>query len=469
MPHRHQPPSTGAVIFVLAYCGGLVSVTGSFALPLLHDLPHLLNASISDVSWVSTAALLSGAVSTPVLGRIGDMYGKRKVMQLNLLLLTVGSIVCALATSVWVLVAGRAMQGMSLAVLPIAMALAKDLLPPAKLNSGIALVSAMLGIGGGLALPLAGVMLDLWGWHSAFWLSALLAVFGMVVTAKVIPAVAPGEREPFDVVGALLLSVVLVALLLPLSKSSSWGFLQPKPLACYAIGAVGLLAWFRYEQHPPVPLVNLHLMRQRPLLLTNIAGVLLGFGMFGNSFITLFLLQAPKDVSHGFDMSVMGAGLVMLPAAMAIMFMAPVSAKLTNRYGARMTLWTGAAGMGLSFVTRPFLVGSPFLVGLGAVLVSCGIGIAYGAMPAVVMSYVPISENSSANAMGTLGRSLGASINSAAFAALLSSLTVLHDGDDVARLVAFQIAFGLSAVAALVAAGLAFSLPRHSALALTSD
>lgn len=463
MHRSHPQPSTGAVIFVLAYCGGLVSITGSFALPLLHDLPDLLHASISDVSWVSTSALLSGAVSTPVMGRIGDMYGKRKVMQLNLLLLAIGSTVCALAPNVWVLVGGRTLQGMSLSVLPIAMALAKDLLPPAKLNSGIALVSAMLGIGGGIALPLAGVMFDVWGWQSAFWLSAVLALVGMVVTAKVIPPIAPGERAAFDITGAVLLSVVLVAMLLPLSKSSAWGFLQPKPLTCYTVGIVGLFAWFRYERRPEVPLVNVRLMRERPLLLTNLAGVLLGFGMFGNNFVTLFLLQAPKEGSHGFDMSVMGAGLVLLPAALSMMCMAPVSAALTNRFGPRMTLWIGSAAMGCSFALRPFLLGSTFLVGLGAVMVACGVGLAYGAMPAVVMSYVPISESSSANAMGTLGRSLGASINSATFAALLSSLTLVSAGDTVAKLAAFQIAFVLSAIAALTAAALAYALPRQRA------
>ncbi|CAB4846203.1 MAG: MFS transporter [Actinobacteria bacterium] len=460
METSRPQPTARAVVLVLAYCGGLVSLTQSVALPLLHDLPDLLHASVGDVSWVSTAALLGGAVANPVLGKLGDMYGKRSVMLGALAALLVGSVIAAVSPSVWPLVIGRALQGVSIAVLPISMALAKDLLAPQKVIGAVAMISAMLGIGGGIALPMAGVMLDLWGWQSVFWASAVMALAGIVLAAIVLPRTERGAREPFDVTGAVLLSVALVSLLLPLSKSSKWGFAQPLPLALYAVGFIGLFAWFRWEQHPAVPLVNIDLMRQRPLLVTNIVGVLLGFGMFNNNYVSIFLLQAPKAVSHGFDTSVMMAGLVLLPAALAMMFMSPVSARISTRYGGRTALWIGALAIGTSFIARPFMVGSIWQIGLGVAMVNCGVGIAYGAMPAVVMSYVPANEAGSANALGTLTRSTGASISSAAFAALLSSLTTLHDGEQVARLIAFQIAFGMSAVLALAAAALAFSLPR---------
>jgi MFS family permease len=467
---RSRPTaSTTAIIAVLGYCGALVSITQTVSLPLLPVLPKQLHTSVSNVSWVATSAFLTSAIANPVLGRLGDMYGKRRVVLASLFTLAVGCVIAAMASSILVLVIGRAMQGCGIAVIPLGMSIAKETLPPEKTSKGVALVSATLGIGGGLGLPMSGLLLGWFGWHAVFWVSAGLSLIGLAVAAIVLPDLSTRERARFDVVGALWLSACLIAILLPLSKSASWGWLQPLPIGMYVAGFAGLAGWYRYEHHPPRPLVDVRLMRERPLMLVNTAGVLLGFAMFNNLYTSIALLQIPKTVPHGFGTSVVVAGLVMLPGALTMMVMSPVSARITDRYGGRTSLWIGAAVIGVGYAARPLMVGSLLAIGISAAIVNAGVGISYGAMPSVIMAFVPDSETASANAIGTLTRSCGASLSSAAVAAILTSMTVTVSGEKIAQLGAFQLAFGLSAVAALSAAAVAYRLPKVPPVRLGID
>lgn len=452
--------SNTAIIAVLGYCGALVSITQTVSLPLLPVLPDELHTSVSNVSWVATAAFLTGAVANPVLGRLGDMYGKRRMVLVSLLMLLIGCVVSAIAPNVLVLIIGRALQGCGIAVIPLGMSIAKDTLPHDKTNQGVALVSATLGIGGGLGLPMAGWMLSWYGWQSVFWMTSVLTLVGLVLAVIVLPDVDKREQSRFDVVGALWLSVCLIAILLPLSKSASWGWLQPLPLGLYAAGFVGIVGWYRYEHRPSRPLVDVVLMSERPLLLVNGAGLLLGFAMFSNMYASLALLQTPDSVPHGFGTTVVTAGLVMFPGALAMMLTSPLSAWITDRFGARTSLWVGASVIGIGYATRPWMLGSLLAIGISVAFVNAGVGIGYGAMPSATMAHVPDSETGSANAIGTLARAGGASISSAAVAAILTSKTTPVDGRAIATLGAFQLIFILSAVAAFGAAIVASQLPR---------
>jgi MFS family permease len=388
------------------------------------------------------------------------MYGKRRMMLTSLGILVAGSVVSALSSSILPLVVGRTLQGLGTAVIPLGMSVAKEVLPPDRTSSGVALVSATLGIGGGLGLPMAGLLLGWYGWRSVFWVSAALAVLGLVAAWKLLPEVPTRQKSPFDLVGAVWLSAVLVAMLLPLSKIAGWGIAKPLPLGMFVGGLVAGVLWYRYEFRSSHPLVDVRLMRTRPLLLANTAGLLLGFGMFSNLYTSIVLMQTSTATPYGFGLSVVRAGLVVLPGALAMMLTSPLSALLTERYGARTSLWVGSAVIAIGFAVRPVLVGSLWAIAVGVVVINCGVGVAYGALPLTIMANVPDSELGSANAAGTLMRASGASLSSATFAALLSSLTIRAGGRTFPSLGAFQWTFVLSAVAAIGAAIVASRLPR---------
>lgn len=455
--------SPRAIIAVLGYCGALVSITQTVTLPLLPILPEELGTSVSNVSWVATAAFLTGAVANPVFGRLGDMYGERRMMIIALEILVVGCVISAVSTGLLVLVIGRALQGVGIAVIPLGMSVAKATLPPDKTNQGVALVSATLGIGSGLGLPLAGVLVDGFNWQAVFWVNAALSLVALALAFIVLPESKQPTKQRFDVIGAVWLSVCLVAILLPLSKSSTWGFAQPLPLALYALGFLGLAGWYRYELRPNRPLVDVQLMGQRTLLLLNSAGLLMGFAMFSNMYGSVALLQTPDSVDHGFGASVVMAGMVMLPGALAMMATSPVSAWITDHYSGRVSMITGTLIIGIGYATRPWMLDSMLALGVSVAVVNAGVGIAYGAFASVTMAYVPDDETASANSIGTLTRASGASLSSAAVAAILTSLTITTVGGvELPSLGAFELVFMLSAGAAFVAAAVAWRLPRTS-------
>jgi MFS family permease len=230
----------------------------------------------------------------------------------------------------------------------------------------------------------------------------------------------------------------------------------------YAFGFLGLIGWYFYEQRPVRSLVDVRLMGERPMMLVNGAGLLLGFSMFSNMYASLVLLQTPDTVAHGFGASIVVAGLVMAPGAVAMMLTSPLSAWITDRHGARTSLWLGAAVIGVAYATRWPMLGSMWGVGFSVAFVNAGVGLAYGAMPSAIMAFVPSSETASANAIGTLTRAAGASVSGAMVGAVLTSMTVTVAGDAIPTLDAFHLVFTLSAVAAFAAAGVAWQLPRQA-------
>lgn len=459
---RNAAPSASATITVLGFSGALVSLTQTVTLPLLPILPAELGTSVSNVSWVATSSFLTAAVANPVLGRLGDMYGKKPITLLSLAILFLGCVISALAPNILILVIGRALQGAGMAVIPLGMSIAKEVLPADKTSQGVALVSATLGIGGGIGLPLAGLLVGWFNWQAVFWVNSALTLLAFVLAAFLLPTVPGRSKQPFDLVGAIWLSWSLIAILLPLSKATDWGWIRPLPLALYALGFAGLFGWYRYELRPVRPLVDVRLMGERPLMLVNGAGMLLGFAMFSNMYAPIALLQTTDEVAHGFGASVVTAGLVMLPGALTMMLTSPISAWITDRYEARTSLWIGALIMAMGYALFPAMLGSYLTIAISVCIVNAGVGISYGAMPSAIMSHVPDSETASANAIGTLTRASGSSISSAAVASILASMTIT--GTTVPSLGAFQLTLVLAAVASLTAALVAMQLPRATVL-----
>src|SRR5689334_9139402 len=218
------PVRAGAVVPVLASAGITVALMQTLIIPVIPELPRLLNASAGSTAWAITATLLAAAVATPIMGRLGDMYGKRRMLLISIGLLVAGSVVAALSSSLIPLVVGRALQGFAAGVIPLGISIMRDELPSDRLGTATAQMSASLGVGGALGLPAAALLAENISWHALFWVSAGLGViiFGLVVRFVPESAVRSGGR--FDVLGAVGLSIGLVSLLLAISQGSDWGW-----------------------------------------------------------------------------------------------------------------------------------------------------------------------------------------------------------------------------------------------------
>lgn len=454
---------TGAIVAVLALCGTAVALQQTMVVPLLPEFPTILGVTADDASWLVTATLLTSAVATPVMSRLADMLGKRLMMLVCMVAMTIGSVIAAMSATFTLVIVGRAFQGFAAALIPIGISIMRDELPRERVSSAVALMSATLGIGGALGLPLAGVVSENLGWHANFWLSAIVGVLLLVAIMLVVPESRVRTGGSFDYVGAGLLSIALTGLLLVISKGAAWGWSGQPVIVLLLIVVGALCAWVPYELRIGHPLVDLRTSARRPVLLTNIASVLLGFAMFANLLLTTQELQIPAVTGYGFGLPVITAGLLMVPSGLAMVVFAPVSGALINRFGGRITLITGGLVMAGAYVARVFLSGNLTAVVLGSTLVSIGTAIAYAAMPTLIMASVPITETASANGLNTLLRAIGTSTSSAAVAAVLGTVTITVGSLTAPSVQAFEDVFWMAAASALVACAVAWFIPAVTA------
>jgi MFS family permease len=461
-PAREASPRANLVVAVLALAGITVSLMQTLVIPLIPALPGLLHASAADATWAITATLLAGAVATPTMGRLGDMYGKRRMLLVSLGALVVGSAIGALSDTLVPMVAGRTLQGLAAGVIPLGISIMRDELPAERLGSATALMSASLGVGGALGLPAAALLAENADWHVLFWTAAGL---GLVVTALVVALVPESPVRTggrFDVLGAAGLSIALVCLLLAISKGADWGWGSAATLGLFAGAVLVLLLWGRWELRTPRPLVDLRTSARRQVLLTNIASAVFGFAMFAMSLVLPQLLQLPAATGYGLGRSMLVVGLVMAPSGLVMMALAPVSARITATRGPKTTLMLGAVVVAAGYAIGIVLMSATWHLVLVSSVIGAGIGLAYGAMPSLVMGAVPVSETAAANSLNTLMRSIGTSVSSATAGLVLARLTVQFGPATLPSQNGFRLVLGMGSAAALIALAVAAFLPRHS-------
>ncbi|WP_181319606.1 MFS transporter [Rhodococcus sp. OK519] len=452
---------SGGIVTVLAVAGIVAALMQTLVVPLIGDLPRILDTSASNASWVITITLLVGAVATPVTGRLGDLLGKRRMLLFCAFPLAAGSVLCALADSLAPMVIGRGLQGLGMGMVPLGISALRELVPPAKLGSSIALISATLGIGGALGLPISAAVTQNASWRVLFWGCAVLSVVIGVLIWRLIPetpAMAAGGR--FDFVGALGLGVGLVSLLLAVSKGAVWGWGSASILGLFAAAVIVLLAWGWWELRTRDPLVNLRLAAGKQVLLTNAASVVVGFSMYAQSLIIPQLLQLPESTGYGLGQSMLAMGLWMLPGGFVMMAVSPLGAKLSAARGPKVTLVLGALVIALGYGSSMLLLGSTWGLLVVVCISNAGVGLAYGSMPALIMGAVPPSATGSANSFNTLMRSVGTSFAAAVVGVVLAQMSVeIGGGHTVPTEAGFRTGLLIGCGVALVAAAIAAAIP----------
>ncbi|MER6234866.1 MULTISPECIES: MFS transporter [Streptomyces] len=451
---------SGGVVATLALAGTVAAIMQTLVTPLIAELPQLLDTTASNATWVITVTLLVSAVCVPISGRLGDLLGKRRMLIACAVPLVVGSVVCALSSTVVPMIVGRGLQGMGMGMVPLGISLLRDVVPKEKLSSSIALVSASMGIGGALGLPIASAVAQYANWRVLFWGSAVLALVVSVLIWFLIPDVPAGARgQRFDVPGALGLAVGLVCLLLAISKGAEWGWASTTTIGLFTASVVALLVWGFWELRTKDPLVDLRTTARPRVLITNIASLFVGFGMYAGMLIAPQLLQFPEATGYGLGQSMLAAGLWMAPGGVMMMLISPLGGKLTDARGPKFTLICGVLVIAAAYGLGVLLMGSAWGLMLFLMVSSSGVGLAYGAMPALIMSSVPASETAAANGFNTLMRALGTSIGAAVIGAILSQMTTTTGGFTLTSEEGFRTGLVFGCGVALLAVAIASFIP----------
>lgn len=415
---RHQ--RGGAVFAVLGVATFAYMFIQSMTVPVLTTIQNQFDADQSTVTWVLTAYLLSSAVSTPIMGRIGDLVGRNRVLVLCLAALAIGSAAAALAPTIGVLLAARVVQGLGGGVLSLAYSVLRDEVPREQLTARVGQLSALMAIGSVSGLVAAGPVVDAFGYAWLFWLPALVTAAAAVASALVIPSSPSRSSVPFSVLPALLLSGWLVCLLLGISRAPSWGWGSAAVLGLLGAALVLGLLWALVELRSDSPLIDLRLMSERPVWTTNLISFLLGVAMFGSWAYTPLFTQTPPEFGYGFGVSVTVAGLMLVPSALGNFGAGLVNGSLMRAVSAR----TVAASAFL-LVTASMLIQAFWNETIPQMLVAnllggIGFGLLLASIPSVIVAAVPPDQTGAANGMSANIRGIGGALGTAVLATIIS-------------------------------------------------
>lgn len=431
-----------------------VAVLQTAVVPVLGIIADQLRASDVGVSWAVTANLLAAIAATPLIGRVADLHSKKTVLLSVLGVVLVGSLLAATTTSLPLLIVGRVLQAASYALYPIGIAILREELPEDRLMSAMAVLSGTLGFGGGSGLVVVGLLMsgDA-GYHRVFWLTTGFTAVVILIAMFVVPRRPRSVTGTIDWIGALGLAAGLSAVLLALTQGQSWGWASPATLGCAVGGALVLVGWWKWERRAKQPLVSTEMLKRRPILLTNLATVFVGLGLYFAFLGLTQFVQIPREAAgYGFGATVLEASVVfLLPGVFVGFLIALFSGRFIDRYGARPVLVVAAVAGIVGFVFIAFAHSQTWQVIVAGILTNAYISLGYGALPALVVSEVAANETGVATSMNAIARTIGSSTAAALVAVLLSRVAA---GTDVPLESSFFVIF----IGGAVTAGLAMVL-----------
>ena len=449
----------GATFAVLSIAALAFSLLQSMIIPAIPDLEHVLHPSATGATWLLTAYLLSAAIATPILGRVGDMVGKEKMLVAVLIALSLGTLLSAVSTTLPIMLVGRAIQGTGGAVFPLAFGIIRDEFPKAKVSTGIGIMSAILGIGAGGGIILAGPIIEHLSYHWLFWIPlvmTLLATAAAFVFVPESPVRAPGR---INWLGVLFMSAWLVTGLVAVSEGPTWGWVNSTVMILFGATLVLFALWVWAEVRSDSPVVDMKMMRIPAVWSTNLAAMLFGFGMFAMFITVPQFVQTPVAEGYGFGASITQSGLFLLPFAVAMLLVAPLTGRIAIAIGSKPILVAGSVFAASSYGLLVIAHSRPWNIYVASGLLGIGIALGYASMSNLIIEAVPVSQTGVATGMNTNIRNIGAALGSGIATSIIVS-SLLKSGFPTAH--GYTVSFAVSGASLVIAALAALKIPNRS-------
>jgi EmrB/QacA subfamily drug resistance transporter len=406
---------------VLAVGVGAFALLQSLVIPVLTTVQHELHTTQSTATWVLTAYLLSASIMTPILGRLGDMIGKKRIFVATLVALAVGSLLAAVAPSIGVLIVARVIQGVAGGMLPVAFGIIRDEFPAEKVSGAVGSIAALTAVGAGLGIVLAGPIVDALGYRWLFWLPMILTVIAAASALLFVPESpirAPGRISWLP---ALLLSAWLVALLLALSEGPQWGWASGRVIGLLAVAVVVAAGWVSTELRAATPLIDMKMMRRTAVWTNNLVALLIGVGMYATFAFLPEFVQTPPAAGYGFGASITRSGLMLLPSAITMFMVGIFAGRLVRQVGGKILVIAGCLIGCVAMFILAFAHAHEWQIFLSNAIMGVGFGLAFSAMSALIVAAVPASQTGVASGMNANIRTIGGSIGAAVMASIVTS------------------------------------------------
>jgi EmrB/QacA subfamily drug resistance transporter len=439
-------PARPRLVVALVACTLIPSLSQSILIPALPSLAHLLGVGSDGAAWTVTAYLLTASAGTPLVGRLGDRFGVRRMMLAVIGVFLVGSAVCLVASSLPVMIAGRLLQGAVAGTFPLSVAITRRELPGPTAAKVVGLLSGVVAVGTALGFVLGGLLTDHGGVRAIFWLGLALAVAAGTLAARWVPETPPGPRERIDVPGGLLLVIGVVLPLIGVSRANVIGWTDVQTIGLIVLGAAVLVGWVALELRVRTPLLDVRVLANPTARMTNLATFCIGWAMFG-----LFVLT-PQLASGRLGLDATSAGLLLAPGALAMLVAGPVAAAAGRRVGDRVPLCVGSLIAGVGLICLAMTHTDVAVVTAFVVVTSIGIGVAFPSMPSLAASAASPERVGEAIGFNSLWRGVGSAVG-----AQISAAIVASDAGG------FSVAYLIAAGAAVLGSALALTIPTGRA------
>jgi EmrB/QacA subfamily drug resistance transporter len=408
---------------VLALGGLAFAMLSSTVVPALPTMQRQLHASETGITWLLTGYLLAASVGTAIIGRLGDMYGKARLLLWTLVILAAGTLLAALSSTLGLLIAARFIQGVGGGIFPLAFGIVRDEFPRDRVAGGIGLLSAILGVGAGAGIVLAGFIVEHLNYHWLFWIPLVAIVAAALATWRWVPESPVRVPGRVNVLAALLMTVGISTILLAISETNTWGWGSAKTLELLLVGVLFSIAWIVVEVRSRNPLVDMAMMRLRGVWTTNTAALLLGAGMYSSFIVFPQFAQLPKSTGFGFGASVVVSGLYLLPSTVFMTILGIKAGSISARFGSRAALLVGTAFAAGAFAMLAVAHDHPYELLIAAGLLGIGVGLAFAALGNLIVEAVPSHQTGVATGMNTVMRTLGGALGGQLAATFIANHT----------------------------------------------
>ena len=438
----------------------------SLVLPVLSTIQHDLHTSQSTVTWVLTAYLLSASIFTPILGRVGDMVGKERMLVVTLSALALGSVMAGLSQSIGLLILGRVVQGIGGAVLPLSFGIIRDEFPSTKVATGVGVVAAMAAVGGGAGIVLAGPIVKHLDYHWLFWIPLIITVIAAVCAQLFVPESPVRTPGRISWLAAVLLSGWLVALLLGVSQAPTWGWGSDKVIGLVAVAIVIGAAWVLVESRSRQPLIDMKMMRVPAVWTNNLVAFLFGIGMYSVMAFLPEFLQTPRSAGYGFGADIIQSGLFLLPLTVTMFLFGLLSGRIAVAIGSKSAVIIGSIVSAGAYLMLAFAHTQAWEIYVASTLLGVGLGLAFSAMSNLIVQAVPAEQTGVASGMNANIRTIGGAIGAAVMSSIVTSELGVH-GRPLAS--GYTTGFALLAAMTVVAVVAAFFIPSATAARADAD
>jgi EmrB/QacA subfamily drug resistance transporter len=452
-PHRVH---TTVILVVLSIGGLAYAMLSAAVIPALPAIQHALGTSEEGVTWLLTGFLLSASIATSILGRLGDMYGKERLLLLTLVLLAVGTAIAALSTSLVPMVVGRVIQGAGGGIFPLAFGIVRDEFPRDKVAGSIGMLSSILGVGGGIGIVLGGLIVEHLDYHWLYWIPLIVIVVAAALTWRFVPESPIRTPGKVNWLAAALMAGGFSCVLIAISETTVWGWGSVKTIGLLLAGIVLTGLWILVEVRSSEPLIDMAMMRIRGVWTTNLVAFLLGAGMYAAFLIIPQFAQLPKSTGFGFGASIVTAGLYLLPAALGMSLVGSFAGRVARRYGSRLAVIAGSAITAVAFGWLAVMHAHPYDMLISTALMGVGIGLAFAALGNLIVQAVPPQQTGVASGMNTVMRTLGGALGGQIVATLITDNTA---PSGLPTVTGFTLSFALEAAFLVVAFVAALLVP----------